>query len=215
MTEGRAGRPAQPDRLTAEKAAQLSRQAEVLRTRERELEQRQQQLDQAARDQAFDRETLDREFGELQARVERSEKELTLRQAEVEEETRTRWQQCQERCAAAAEALARHLQEQAAEGNEAAVRHAEQERRQQRRRQELDSYARYLERVRRQLAEREAQLALGWQEFQRRREEAECAAEPAATPAPLPAEVARHLEVAGLNVRWQQPHTMAARVSAR
>jgi pSer/pThr/pTyr-binding forkhead associated (FHA) protein len=76
--------------------AELDRQAATLREQIRAYEQRLRQLEQAERDLACDRDTLDQEFAALQDRILQTEQELVRREAEVETAIRARWEQFQQ-----------------------------------------------------------------------------------------------------------------------
>ncbi len=94
----RAGHLADP---LADPESQAAALAEQVRT----MDQRQMALEQAERDLACDRETLDQEFAALQARIHQSEQELAHREAEVEEAIRNRWEQFQQQLRTAQEQL--------------------------------------------------------------------------------------------------------------
>jgi pSer/pThr/pTyr-binding forkhead associated (FHA) protein len=66
-----------------------------------DYEQRLRRLEQAERDLACDRETLDAEFAALQTRMAQSELELARREAELDAAFRARWEQFQRSLAAA------------------------------------------------------------------------------------------------------------------
>jgi hypothetical protein len=137
-------------RLRAERLPrQPDQMARALQERLCECEQRAEQLSQAERELAVDRDILEQEFNALQERVLRTEQELARRQANFDAELRARWQAFQKLCQEAEQAHARWL-EQSASGT---PDRAAEARRLDLRRQELDSYARYLSRTRRQLSE--------------------------------------------------------------
>jgi hypothetical protein len=81
------------------------RQAAALAEQARCIGQRQRELEQAERDLACDRETLNQEFVALQARILQTEQELGHRETEVEAAIRARWEQFQQHLRTAQEQL--------------------------------------------------------------------------------------------------------------
>jgi pSer/pThr/pTyr-binding forkhead associated (FHA) protein len=124
--------------------AELDRQAAILRERSREYDQRLHQLEQAERDLACDRETLDQEFAALHVRLQQVEQEVSRRQTEVESDLRTRWEELQTR-------LRREEEQRRAEQEQARPADGEWARRLEIRQRELDHFAEHLQRTRRQL----------------------------------------------------------------
>jgi hypothetical protein len=133
--------------VLAARQADLDRQAAGLRDQLRDLEQRTRQLDQAARDLACDRETLDQEYAALQSRVQQAELELARRREEAEADIRARWEQLQQQ--------GRQEEERGRADRAQAQAREEACRALEARRQELDRFHQQLQQTERRLHEQE------------------------------------------------------------
>ncbi len=156
-------RPAAPakDRARQESVggtsqADLDRAMAFLRERQRECEQKAEQLQREERELAQDRAALDEEYAALQARADEAEQALARRQREVEADLRRRWQECKP----------------PAEGGPVDARDAEAARQLELRRRELDEYAAHL-RSRQQQLDEQARQAPAAAEVQALRQENE------------------------------------------
>jgi pSer/pThr/pTyr-binding forkhead associated (FHA) protein len=133
----------------AERQAELNRQAATVREQQREMEQRSRQLEKAERDIICDRETLDKEFAALQERVQKTDQELTRRQQEVEADIRARWESFQQRMRQEDEQL-RAKQPELPPPSQKTAEDLDK------RHQELEHWARHLQKNYQRLTEREA-----------------------------------------------------------
>lgn len=168
----------------------LDRQMGVLRERLRQYEQRAQQLQQAERELAADRERLRQEADALGARHEQAERALAQRRGAVEADLRRRREQCEER-------LRELERREAGAAGKTTGPDADEAHRLELRRRELACYADHLRRSRRR-AEAEAEELR--QENRRLREllaQGESAAGVAAPPDGLAEELARQVEELG------------------
>jgi len=149
---------AQPAPAPAQAPVEIVQQTEAIDAKTREYELRVCRLEEAERELATDRDTLNEAYSCLAAKVQRSERDIARRKEETEVEIKKAWDQLKERCHGLLRETASPSEPNPPE--EPGPETAEEIQRLNLRGKELDAFAAHLRQERLRIRDREMQLAV-------------------------------------------------------